>query len=138
MWLSKFVYLAGLHSFACQPALRQFEQDDRLRLVDLEEDRSMNVDAYEDDPRIVGRAVARIALLPEPRLPVGLVELLELDAVPRQAGNTRRGYPFIRAGLVVREVYVGIVFDIAQLASALGGDEPQVRPVGALLIGHRS
>ena len=37
--------LAGLHSFACQPALRQLEQDHRLRLVDFEEDRSMNVDA---------------------------------------------------------------------------------------------
>ncbi len=101
MWLSQFMCLAGLHPFARQPALRQFEEDDRLRLVDLEKDRSVNVDADEDDPRIVGRAVARTSLLPEPSLPVGLVELADLVGVPRQLGDTRRRDPLIRSGLVV-------------------------------------
>ena len=102
MRLSQLVCLAGLHPFACQPALRQFEQDDRLRLVDLEKDGRMDVDADEDDPRIVGRAVAGITLLSEPRLPIGLVERADRDSVSRQTGDTRYRYPFIRTGLVVR------------------------------------
>ena len=98
--------------------------------------KDVNVIGDEDDPRIVGRAVAGITVLSEPRLPIGLVELADRDSVPRQTGDTRCRDPFIRTGLVVREVYVRIVFDIAQLGGALGGDEPQVGAVSALLVGH--
>ena len=49
------VRFAGLDARSRQPALRQFEEDDGLRLVDLEKDRGMDVDADEDDARIVRR-----------------------------------------------------------------------------------
>jgi hypothetical protein len=78
MRLSQLVCHGGLHPLACQPALHQFEQDDRLRLVDVEKDRRMDIDADEDDPRVVGRGVAGITLLSEPCLPIGLVELADL------------------------------------------------------------
>src|SRR5690349_21862074 len=46
-----------------QPALCQFEENDRFRLVDFHEDRRVDVDSDEDDAGVVGGAVARIAFL---------------------------------------------------------------------------
>lgn len=48
-------------------SLSPFQQHDRLRLV---EDGRVNVDADQDQSRIVGRAMARIAFVRKPHLPV--------------------------------------------------------------------
>ena len=95
----------------------------------------MDVDAYEDDPRIVGSAVARIALLTEPCFPIGLEELADLDVVCDRLAIPDADTHWDGGVLVGREIYVRIVFDIVQLAGALGGDEPQVGTVSALLVG---
>jgi hypothetical protein len=48
MWFTQRVGLTRFHPLARQPALRQFEEDDRLRLVNLEKDCGMKVDANQD------------------------------------------------------------------------------------------
>ena len=67
MRLVQLVRGAGFHSFPREPALRQFEKDEGLRLVDFEKDRGVDVDADQHDARVVWCAVARIAFLSEPR-----------------------------------------------------------------------
>ena len=76
MRLAQSVHFARFGPLSRQPAFGQLEQNDGLRLVDFQEDRRMHVDGNECDARIVCGAVTGIILLPEPCLPVGLVQFL--------------------------------------------------------------
>ena len=46
----------------------------------------MDVDADQDHARVLRRAVPRIALAAEPRLPVGRIQLANLPAIPADGG----------------------------------------------------
>jgi hypothetical protein len=87
MRLFQLVCLAELRWFTRQPPLRQFEQHERLRLVDLEKNRRMDVDADQDNARIIDGSVPRITLLSKPHLPIRLVELVDFATVTRQTGD---------------------------------------------------
>ena len=82
-----------------QPSLRDLVEHHRLRLVDLEKHRRMDVDANQNQARVVGRAVAGIALIGKPRLPIGGIELADL--LPDRArcvAMTRHRNPFPASG----------------------------------------
>ena len=72
MRFDQLVCLARFHALPAEPALRELEEHDGLRFVHFEKDRRMNVDAEQGDARVVGRAVARIALLAKPPLPISV------------------------------------------------------------------
>lgn len=73
--LTDTVHFTDIWHLAGQPAFRHFKQHDRLRLVDFQEDGRVNVDADQDQSRIVGRAMARIAFVRKPHLPVRRIQL---------------------------------------------------------------
>jgi len=54
------VHLADLRRVTGQPALHDFIEDTRPRLVDFEEHRGVDVDADQHESRVVGCAVPRI------------------------------------------------------------------------------
>jgi hypothetical protein len=99
MRLTESVCFACFHPLSSQPALCQFKEHNGLRFVDLEKDGRMDVDADEDDTRIVSGTVVRITVLAKPRFPVRLVQLLNFSAVSRYA----REPPIARRPLVVSE-----------------------------------
>jgi hypothetical protein len=66
MRLAQCVRFARFDALPREPALCQFEQDYGFRLVDLEEHGGVDVNAAEDDPRVVGCAVTRISVVAEP------------------------------------------------------------------------
>ena len=73
--LTDTVHFTDIWHLAGQPAFRHFKQHDRLRLVDFQEDGLVNIDADQDQSRIVGRAMARIAFVRKPHLPVRRIQL---------------------------------------------------------------
>src|SRR6478735_4473896 len=91
--------LSDLRLFVGQESLRQFVQDDRLRLVELEEGCSVDLDADQNQAGIVG----------EPHAPVLRVELFDLGLLTRQGRDSRDRDPLSRSVLVVREVEMSVV-----------------------------
>src|SRR5688572_4020884 len=78
---------------ASDDSLRDLEQDDRLRLVDLQVLDRVRLDENEGKTRIAGSAVALPALVTEPCLPIGLVQLLDQIAVLGDGRDARYGDP---------------------------------------------
>ena len=77
MRFSQLMGLTRFYPLARQPALRQFEEDDRLRLVDFEERRRVHVHTDENHARVVCRPVSRVAFLRKPYLPVRSIQLVD-------------------------------------------------------------
>ena len=90
MGLAQLVGFARFHTLSRQPALCQLEEDDGLRLVDLEKDGRMNVDADEHNASILRGPVAD-HVLAKPPFPIGFVQFPDLAAVARQARDTGGG-----------------------------------------------
>src|SRR6187455_2730008 len=86
--LADVVNLSHVRHLSRHPALHQLEQDDRLRLVDLQEDGRMHVHADEHHARIVLRPVTGIALLGKIDLPIGRVELMYFLSVAADARDS--------------------------------------------------
>ena len=122
------VGLAELRRRVREEALRELEQDDGLRLRDLEEGRRVDLDADQDKPRVFGRPVARVATVLEPDLPVLGVELADLLAILCEGGEARDRDPLARLLVVVGEVDVRIGLDVGELSAAFRGDEPEIGP----------
>ena len=112
-------------------------QHHRLRLVDLEKYRRLDVHANQDESRIVFRSMPRVAVVGKPDLPIRRVELRDLLPIARQGGQAGHRDPFARAVLVVGQVDVRVGFDIAKLGSPFSGHEPEVGAGRMLLVRHR-
>ena len=109
------MHFAEVRHLAGQPSFRNLVQDNRLWLVELEEHGRMDVDADQDESWVVGRPVARIAFIGKPEAPVGRVQLVDLLAVARERRKARDRDPLPRSNLVVREIDVGIRFQVPNL-----------------------
>jgi hypothetical protein len=88
MRLAESVRFASFDALARQPTFGQLEQNDGLWFVDLQKHCCMHVDGDKHDAGIVRGTVTWIAFLPEPYLPVGLVQFLDFRAVSREASQT--------------------------------------------------
>ena len=121
------VNLAEVGRVAGQPSLRQLVEDNRLRLVELEEHGGVNLDADQDEAGIVGRAVPRIALVREPQLPVLGVELVDFPRSRERVPSPKpRSIPSF--DLVVREVEVRVGLEIGDLRRRLGRTNQRSAP----------
>src|SRR5687767_12041959 len=92
---------AHIGALARHHALDDIKQRDGLAMARLQIRGRVRFDQYQDDARILRAAVARAALITEPRAPVGRVELADALWVARQSGDAAHRHKFVRAVLVI-------------------------------------
>ena len=81
------VHLAELQRPAGHPPFHQLVQHYRLRLVDFEKHRRLNIHANQDESRIVFRPMPRIAVVGKPDLPIRRIQLRDLPPIARQGSE---------------------------------------------------
>src|SRR5687768_12317590 len=92
--LREVMHLAELRFRTGDQTLDQLEEQHRARLVDFEKFRGVDGHTDQHHAWIVGSAVERVAtIVGEPNLPVRLIQLANLVAVPRDDGRARNRNP---------------------------------------------
>jgi hypothetical protein len=85
---SDCVHFADIRHGPRQPSFRHFVQDDPNRLVDFEVHGGVNLHPDQDNARVVGRAVPRIAFVREPGAPIGRVQRRDRPFVAGEPRNS--------------------------------------------------